>query len=230
VLAKINVDENPGVARAAGVQSIPLVLGVRDGQVVSEFVGAQPLSAVQQFLKKLLPGAEEKLAAKGEELLAEGDLAGAEERFRQALTERPGHGRASLGLARILGTDGRVPEAVRLLEAASATAPPNAQEIAKLLAELRTVAPDVSSSEGPLRERIERDPNDLEARLDLGKLLVAARRYEEGLTQLLEVVKRNRTFQDDAARLAMLDVFTLLGRDHPVAGKFQRELSGVLFR
>src|SRR5581483_3773051 len=105
ILAKVNVDENPGVARAAGVQSIPLVLGVKDGQVVSEFVGAQPANVVQQFVARLLPG---------EEQLAEGDVAGAEERFRKALDARPGHPRASLGLARILGTDGRVDEAVQL--------------------------------------------------------------------------------------------------------------------
>jgi putative thioredoxin len=230
VLAKVNVDENPGVARAAGVQSIPLVLGVRDGQVVSEFVGAQPLGAIQQFLARLLPGAEERIATKGEELLAEGDLAGAEAAFRKALDERPGHARASLGLGRILGTDGRVEEAVQVLEAADGAGPPHGPEIAKLLAELRTGAADVSTDEPPLRERIARNPGDLEARLELGKLLVAGRRYEEGLEQLLDVVKRDRTFQDDAARLAMIDVFTLLGRDHPVASRFQRELSGVLFR
>src|SRR5581483_2822327 len=144
ILAKVNVDENPGVARAAGVQSIPLVLGVKDGQVVSEFVGAQPANVVQQFVARLLPGEEEKLAARGEELLAEGDVAGAEERFRKALDARPGHPRASLGLARILGTDGRVDEAVQLLEAAAPAASGQvARDIETQLASLRTAAPDV---------------------------------------------------------------------------------------
>jgi putative thioredoxin len=231
VLAKINVDENPGVARAAGVQSIPLVLGVRDGQVVSEFVGAQPLPVIQQFLRRLLPGDEEKLAAKGEELVAEGDLAGAEQRFRQALDAKPAHPRASLGLARILGTDGRSDEAIQLLEAAAPGAPPQmAREIEAQLASLRTAATDIAADEGPLRERVARDPTDLEARLQLGRLLVAARRYEEGLQELLELVKRKRDYEDGAARKAMIDVFTLLGRDHPLASRFQRELSSVLFR
>jgi putative thioredoxin len=199
--------------------------------VVSEFVGAQPAGVVQQFIKRLLPGEEEKLATRGEELLAGGDLAGAEARFRSALEAKPGHARASLGLGRILGTDGRVDEAVKVLEAAlPAAAPPLSAEIEKQLASLRTAAPDVAADEAPLRERIARDPNDLDARLELAKLLVAARRYEEGLLLLLDLVKRDRAFKDEAARKAMIDVFTLLGRDHPLAARFQRELSSVLFR
>src|SRR5581483_973011 len=202
-----------------------------DGQVVSEFVGAQPANVVQQFVARLLPGEEEKLAARGEELLAEGDVAGAEERFRKALDARPGHPRASLGLARILGTDGRVDEAVQLLEAAAPAASGQvARDIETQLASLRTAAPDVAQDEAPLRERIARDPADVAARIELGKLLAAARRYEEALQQLLEAVKRDRKFDDEAARKAMLDVFTLLGRDHPLASRYQRELSSALFR
>ena len=230
VLAKINVDENPGVARAAGVQSIPLVLGVRDGQVLSEFVGAQPLSAVQQFLDRLLPDEADRLAAEGEEFVASGDLVGAELRFRDALGKRAAHPSASLGLARLVAAAGRADEAVTLLEAARAIAEGTvAQEIDAELARLH-VSDAGDADETALRERLAADPSDLQARLDLGRLLAARRRYEEALEELLAVVKRNPKFDDEGARKAMVDVFTVLGRENPLVGRYQRELSSALFR
>ncbi len=232
VLARVDVDQNPAVARAAGVQSIPLVLAVRDGKVVSEFVGAQPAEAVEQFVAALLPDEAERLVDEAQALTAGGDAAAAEALLRRVLAERAAHPRASSALARLLDASGRTDEALALLETAAARASAEqAQEIQALLAELRTrVAPIADGDEAVLRERIAADPADLQARLDLGRLLAAARRYEDALGELLEVVRRDRVFADDAARKAMIDVFTVLGRDHPVADRFQRELSSVLFR
>ena len=85
ILAKVNVDENPGLSAALNIQSIPIVLGFRDGQIVSEFVGALPEAGMREFLKRVLPSEADQLVATAHRLLKEGKTAAAEETFERAL-------------------------------------------------------------------------------------------------------------------------------------------------
>src|SRR5881397_2645041 len=101
VLARVNVDEAPAVSQAFGIQSIPAVKGFRDGALVAEFVGAQPESAVRQFLAAVLPSEADRLAGEGEARAAAGDLAAAEAAFQDALARDGRQPRALLGLARL---------------------------------------------------------------------------------------------------------------------------------
>ncbi|HEU4429486.1 MAG TPA: thioredoxin, partial [Myxococcota bacterium] len=112
VLAKINVDENPQIAAAAGARSIPLVIAFRDGQARSSFVGAQPESEVKRFLAAILPTQADQLAKEGGELLLAGHENAAEERFRAALAADARHPAALVGLARVLGERGATDEAL----------------------------------------------------------------------------------------------------------------------
>jgi putative thioredoxin len=108
VLVKVNVDENPQISQAFGVQSIPLVVALKDGKPVDGFLGAQPEPAVRQFVDRLLPTAEEETLAK---LVAGGD----EESLRQALDLDPGNEDAVIGLAELLVERGDSDEALALL-------------------------------------------------------------------------------------------------------------------
>jgi putative thioredoxin len=230
LLARVNVDEAPETARRFAVRSIPTVVGVRDGAVAAEFVGAQPEPVVRQFLDALLPSEADRLAREGAELAAGGHANAAEERFREALGREARHGRALLGLARILADRGEVPEALGLLDRV-APAEPLVAEVERLAAELRTrEAAEEGGGEADARARLAADPGDLQARLDLGRALAVRRRYEEALGELLEVVRRDRAFADEAARKAMLDVFELLGSDDPLTERYRAELARVLFR
>src|SRR6185436_10374817 len=126
-------------------------------------------------------------------------------KFEQALALEPRHPEALLGLARLHATEGRDADAQTLLQRVPPGAPV-AREAERFAAELRTRA-DGTGDEGALRARVAAAPDDLEARLQLGRLLAARGRHEEALETLLEVVRRDPGFEDGAARKAMLDVF-----------------------
>jgi len=228
VLAKVDVDRAPAVAQRYGVRSIPLVLGFRDGEPVAEFVGAQPEAAVRQFLERLLPTAADRLATEGDELAAAGHENAAEERYRNALGLEPRNGAALVGLARVLAERGAVADALELLErvVAAGTVGAAAEQLAARL-RVRGEAP---VDEAALRARVAAHPDDLAAHLDLGRALAARGDYDAALAELLRIVERDREFAEQAARRAMLDVFELLGRDHPLVERYRAELARALFR
>jgi putative thioredoxin len=228
VLAKVDVDRSPVVAQRYGVRSIPLVLGFRDGEPVAEFVGAQPEAAVRQFLARLLPTQADRLAAEGNELAGAGHENAAEERYRAALKLDARHGAAGLGLAQLLADRGNAAEAQSLLERVVPSGPlaPRAEQLAARL-RVRGEAP---ADEAALRARLAARPDDLAAQLALGRALAARGDYDAALAQLLRVVERDPQYDEQAARRAMLDVFELLGRDHPLVERYRAELARALFR
>ncbi len=229
ILAKVNVDESPHVARALGVQSIPLVIAFKNGEVVSEFVGAQPETVVRQFIEHLVPDEARRLAAEAAALAQRGDLAGAEERYRAVLARFPDHAPTAIALARLLAGADRLDDALAVLDACTATGPA-ARDVEQARAALRlTSGGTPSADEAALRARLAADEGDLQARIDLGRLLSTSGRYEEALAMLLEAVRRDRNFADAAARKLMLDIFALLGREHSLVDRYQRELSRLLF-
>ncbi len=231
VLAKINVDENPQIAQAAGARSIPLVIAFRDGKALSEFVGAQPEPEVKRFLAAILPTPADRFAKEGGELLAAGHDNAAEERFRAALAEDARHPLALVGLARVLGERGALEEALALLERVVGT-PAIEQEAERVAAELRTraAAPADGGELTALEARARANPSDLSARIEYGRALAAARRYEPALAELLACVEADAHFGEDAARKAMLDVFGVLGGAHDLVQEYRAKLAGLLFR
>jgi putative thioredoxin len=228
LLAKVNVDQAPAVAQRYAIRSIPAVIGLRDGAIVAEFVGAQPEAIVRRFIAALLPSEADGLAKAGEALAKAGDVEGAMAKLRAALERDARHPRALLGLARLLGERGDAPGALALLEKITGGETELA-EAEQLSAQLRMGAA-ASSDETALRARIESDPDDLDARIQLGRALAARARHEEALEQLLSAVKRDPRFGDDAARKSMLDLFAVLGGEHPLTQRYRAELARALFR
>ena len=227
ILAKVNVDESPQVARALGVQSIPLVLAFKDADIISEFVGAQPENVVRQFVERLVPDEARRLIGEALQLAQRGDTAGAETKLREVTTVFPDNASGAVTLAKLLASTDRDDEAMKVLDDCTAVGPA-AAEIEQTRAALR-LRGSVDGDEGALRARIEADPKDLQARVDLGRLLTAMGRFEDALALLLETVRLDRNFNEAAARKAMLDVFALLGRENELVDKYQRELSRLLF-
>jgi putative thioredoxin len=225
-LAKVNSDDNPQLSAQYGVRSIPNVKAFVDGELVDEFLGAQPESAVRQFIDGLLPSPGEVLRKRATALSAAGDAAGALALLEQA-TQAEGHNDAVYAdLVEILLAQGRVDEA----KAAAGKLGPLAGDdprVRALLARL-DFADAGREDAGALRARIEAEPADLEARLRLARIEVAGRRYEPALEQLIEIIRRDRKWNGEAGRKTMLTVFDLLGAQHELVARYRRKLASVL--
>lgn len=216
VLAKVDVDANQELAQRFGIRGIPAVKGFRDGEVVAEFVGAQGPAQVEAFLDRLVPSEADRLVAESRRLTAED----AEAALRQALTVDSGHQQAAIALADLV-VDRDPEEALRLV--GPHRPDPEAEQIAAR-ASLATSAGDTEE----LRRALDADPSDQGARLRLGRALAAAGRYEEAAAELLEVVGSGGE-ERDAAREQLLDIFRILGDEHPLVGESRRRLASALY-
>ena len=233
VLAKVNSDENQALAAQFGVRGIPNVKAFVDGRVADEFTGALPEAAVREFIAGVVPSPAEQLRRKAREAYAQHrDAQAALKQLEEAARLDPGNQAVAIDRADILVDAGRHDEARVLLDAL----PPLAQMEERVqvlrakidLAQRAAAAPDAAA----LRARIAADAGDLEARLQLANLLVAQREYREAFEQLLAVIRRDRHYQDDAARKTMLQVFSVLGSQpgtEELVSRYRRELSSALY-
>jgi putative thioredoxin len=227
ILAKIETDANPGLANQFGIRGVPNVKAFLNGELVDEFSGALPEGQVRQFIDGLIPSPGETLRLQALDAYGRGDAALALQLLGQASQLDPRNEKIRVDAAAIMVDAGEMEEAQRLLASLS---PPTAQDprVQELLAriEFATKAKELPDADS-LRARIAADGNDLEARLQLANLLVANRQYEPALEELLEIVRRDRGFQDDIGRKTMLSVFNLLGGGELVA-KYRRLLASAL--
>ncbi len=227
LLAKINVDDNPSVASAFGIQGIPAVKLFRDGDIASEFTGALPEAMVREFLSRFLPSAADKQSLQAAELEKEGKVDEAKALYQMILKSEPNHAKALLGTGRLLMNEGDNEGALHHLEQVPLIAQER-KEADPLIARLKLQSgaiQDVSA----LRSKVESEPNNLEARFDLAQALAGSEKYEEALAEFLKIVKADRNFRDDGARGAMIQIFEVLGSDHPLTEKYRSELAKVLF-
>ena len=226
LLAKVNSDENPALATRYGVRGIPNVKAFRHGEVVDEFTGALPERAVRDFIERLLPSPADDLLREAQQLRRRGDLAAALQRLEAAAALAPEDDEVKRSLAEVLIELGRLEEAQAQLDAISALG--RLDEATKRLVTRLEFARAAAEDEMALRERLARNPDDMEARLRLAKHLVAAGHYAQGMDELLEMIRRDRRWNNEAARKALLSVFELLG-DDPLVAEYRRKLASVLY-
>ncbi|MBK0400733.1 co-chaperone YbbN [Limibaculum sp. M0105] len=232
-MAKVNVDENQMVAGQLRVQSIPTVYAFFQGQPVDGFQGAVAPSEVKAFVERLAKmaggdGIEEALEA-AETMLAEGALQDAAQTFAAIMAEVPDNGRAIGGLARALLAAGNTDEAKATLDRAPAELQKDAAILAARsaieLAEMTQETGEVAE----LRARLEADPSDHQARYDLALALIAARDNEGAIDALLDLFRRDREWNDGAARTQLFKLFDTLGPKDPLTQKGRRRLSSMIF-
>ena len=229
-LAKINSDESPELAARFGVRGIPSVKAVVNGELVDEFTGALPEPMVREFIERILPSPSEVLRSKANALYAaEKDAARALELLGEAAKSDPASEDVRFDQARIHVDLGELDAAQKLLDSLSGLAQMD-ERVTALRARLDLAqgaahAGDMAS----LQARIEKNPADLEARLQLASLYVAGKRHREALDQLLQIVQRGRGFNDDIGRRTMLEVFSVLGPDDKLVEEYRRRLASALY-
>lgn len=227
ILAKVNVDENPALANLFGIQGIPAVKLFKNGQIASEFTGALPEGAVREMLARFLPSESDKQAARGAKLEEEGKIDKAKAVYQEILKDEPNHAKALLGLGRVLIAGGDHATALDALERVSLAAEER-KEADLMIARLK-LQDGADHDEASLREALKSNPDNLEARFNLAQALAADEKYDEALKEFLQIVKSDRSFRDDGAREAMIQIFEVLGPDDPLTEKYRSELAKVLF-
>jgi putative thioredoxin len=229
-LVKIDVDKNPGYAGQLRVQSIPTVYAFVDGQPVDGFQGALPESQIQQFVERIsgppAAGAVDELLAMAKESLDVDDLGGAAQAFAQVLQMEPDNIRALGGLARVYLAGGDLERAAEIADMAPANAKDPDLESVRAALKLAEAAPSETAA---FEQRLAADADDHEARLELAKALAGAGRLDEACDQLLTIIQRDRTWNDDAARKQLLTVFEAAGPTSEVAKQGRKRLSSILF-
>jgi len=227
VLAKVNVDENQNLAGAFGIQGIPAVKLFKDGDLLSEFTGALPEPMLREFLSKFLPTAADKQAQQAAALEDQGKAAEATALYQSILESDPSHAKSLFGLGRLAMNAGDNEAALEFLDKIPMVADER-KEADRLIARLKLhggAAQDLTA----LRAKVDADPKNLDARLELAQALAGAEKYQEALAELLIIVKTDRSFQDDGGRKAMVQIFEVLGSEDPLTDQYRSELAKVLF-
>ncbi|MEM5427284.1 thioredoxin [Cupriavidus oxalaticus] len=227
-LVKVNVDENQELAAHFGVRSIPHVVAIADGQAVDQFIGVLPESGLREFLGRLAPGQARSPLAEAQELAAAGNRDGAETLFADAMAADPESDTARLAYIGFL-LDGNAVDRARAEFAALSPRAEQEDGYGALRTRIEAMenAADLPD-EATLVGRIDADPRDLAARLDLARLMIARQQYEPALEQLLAIVRADRGFEDDIGRKTMLSVFEMLADRPEVVSHWRRQLSTSL--
>jgi putative thioredoxin len=235
-MAKVNVDENQMIAGQMRVQSIPTVYAFWQGQPIDGFQGALPPSEIKRFVEKVVDasggdasGGLDEVVEAAEEMMTDGAFEDAAQTFAAILGEDPNHAAAYGGLVRAHIALGDLEQAEAILNGAPA-------EIAEA-AEMNAAAAQLdlakqAANSGPLDElkaKLDADENDHQARFDLAVALNAAGQTEEAVDQLLTLFRRDREWNDGAAKTQLFTIFDALKPNDPVVLNGRRKLSSMIF-
>jgi putative thioredoxin len=231
-LVKLNIDEHPQIPGQMGVQSIPAVFAFQDGRPVDGFTGALPEGRLKAFIARLVGDSAADAAADLEEAeaaLAAGDVNAAAQAFAETLQKDAENERAVAGLTKCYIKTGdltRAEQTLALVPPAKADSAPVASARASLeLARKAATAGDVDT----LRAKIEANPNDTQSRFDLALALNARGERQGALEELLTIMRKDRAFNDDAARKQLLQLFDAWGGSDPITISGRQRLSSLLF-
>ena len=222
VLAKVDVDANPGLAMRYGIQGIPAVKAFVDGQVADEFVGAQPEPMVRQFLSNIAPSEEEQGIRSAQELLSDRSWKEAEEQFREMLETESSNGTATFGLAQALIGQGNGCEAESYLDELKYE-PAYLEKVERLLTLAQYLCFVAQKNDEGAELTV------VESQYRHAAHLLTQGNYSAALDGLLEVLRYNKDYRDGQAKAVLLGIFELLGDEDPLTNIYRREMASVLF-
>ena len=228
-LARVNSDENMELAAQFGVRSIPDVRAFKDGRLAGQFTGALPESKLREFIDRLLPTPAELERARAFELRAKGDTAGASAALSSAIGLDPKLHLARIDLVELLIELKQLEAAERQL----AEVQPNIDCDARVEALRAAIAfarstESGGASDAELKARIASNPGDLDARMQLANRCAGRREWRAAMDELLEIVKRDRNWNDQAARKQMLAIFNLAAGQAELVSEYRHSLARTL--
>lgn len=235
-LVKINIDEHPAIAGQLRVQSIPTVYAFRDGRPLDGFLGVQPESAIRQIIDRLMgpydagEGDVEAVLSSGDEALAAGDLPGAADVYAAVLEVDQHNPRALIGLARVYLASGDLTRTEAMLNLIAADKRKAAgYDSVKAALELARKA-GTGDNRVELETRLIANPGDHQSRFDLAVALAARGDKAQAVDHLLEIMRRQRSWNEEAARQQLLQLFDAWGHKDQATIEGRRKLSSLLFR
>lgn len=228
VLAKVDVDKQPDIAGAFGVQQIPVVFALVNGQPVDQFMGNLPEEEVKAWLNRFLPTPVELLFREATALEAT-SATEAEEKYRAALELQSDFPQATIGLARVLTAQHRDADASAIITELEKRGflEPEAQQV-KTELELRAAAME-SGGVGAARAAVAAQPENLELQLQLADALAVAHAYPEALEICLDLVVKHKAAMGDKAKSTMVQIFTMLGATSELAQQYRRKLATAYY-
>jgi putative thioredoxin len=228
LLVKIDIDQQPGLAQAFGVRSIPHVFALRNGQLADQFMGALPEDQIREWLAKFQPSPAEQLVLEARKLEQE-DSAAAEAKYREALELAPHDDRIRIQFARLLLKQHRNADSRDMLTQLEARGflEPEAENI-KAELDLRAAAAEAGGV-GECRAALAASPDDPRLKMKLAEALGAAQQFQEALDLCLAVVQSSAGELRDEARTTMVNLFHLLGPEADLTRTYRRKLATALY-
>jgi len=233
ILAKINVDENQGIASQLNIQSIPTVYGFVNGRPIDAFQGVKPESKIETMIDKMIdatPGNEiPKLINEAEELFKEKKYEEAQSAFENLIGMDPGNPKIIIGLLRCLMQLHKYDDAKEMFESLDDEILKN-EEIIKIKKLLDNLGASKGASIEDIKLKLSSSPNNLDLRFELAGAYLSMNDAEKGFNELLEIFKLNSKWNDEAAKKKLLEFFDLLGPADPNVLNARRKLSSLMFK
>ncbi|NQX87777.1 MAG: thioredoxin [Halioglobus sp.] len=228
LLAKVNADQQPGIAQQLGVRNLPTVMVIQGGQPVDGFAGAQPESAIRDMLEKYLPKPWDGLLVAGEEAMARGDFSEALVPLRQAWMESNQRYDITLAYAHALIECLRLEEAESVLDGVRMADQDNDYQQLRSQIDIKREAAKTPEIEG-LEKRLKENPDDLDVRHQLGVQYTDAGQHRDAMDQFVFILQNDVDHGDGATKRMLLDAIASLGKGDPLAIEYQRKLYSLLY-
>ena len=234
ILAKINVDENQGIAAQLNIQSIPTVYGFVDGKPIDAFQGAQPESKIETMIDKLIeatPGNEvPKLLEEAEGLYKEQRYEEAQKIYENLIALDPGNNKTIIGLLRCLTQLRKIEDAKEILSSLDETVLTNPEVI-----KIKKLLENLNSNDNPniindLESQLKQNPDDKKIRLELATELLKSDQISQGFQELLFLFDQDPKWNEEAAKRKLLEYFDLLGFNDPNVMEARKKLSSLMFK
>ena len=233
ILAKINVDENQGIAGQLNIQSIPTVYGFVDGKPIDAFQGAQPESKIEIMINKLIdaaPGNEvPKLLEEADNLFKDQKFQEAQQIYETLVGMDPGNPKVISGLLRCLVQLKKYDDAKEMMESLDDETLNN-EEIAKIKKLLSNIGHDGEGELEELKTVVSSEPNNKEKRYDLAEKYLSSNQIELGFNELLTIYEQDSKWNDEAAKKKLLEYFDMLGFTDPNVISARKQLSTLMFK